>query len=269
MIIKANLKNFTQKFCPFLYDIINNKEYIWNEVSSKFEVKLNNANEKVLSEGGIIIENSLPALLGRAEQGDVLCISFLRFIDSEIKTLYDFVPPHLKNTAIGLFHRLFLEFDKKEQAKPNPTYLNGLSEIMSINKLLKTGDYELDGIEDSLTNNKRADFTLIHNQTKAKSYVEVFNIHVDSKQVEDCEAFDRFMNHRINQKYLEKTKHLDDDIKSRFFLISIIWADDDVAELVKQYCQNFDLKDIQAIGPCSLVQYNKDGNKMFYFGLNE
>lgn len=267
-MIKENLKSFTKQFCPFLFEIIGDKEFIWNDISSKFGKKLENANVKILDEGGIIIENSLPVLLGKAEQGDNLSKIFLSFIDSEIKILYNSVPTKLKDKVIGLFRRLFMEFDKAEQVKPNPTYLNGLSEILAINKLIKSGDYELEAIEENLANNKCADFSLLHGVTKVKSFVEIYNIHVESSKVEDFESFKKFMDDRIIQKYSDKTNGLDTETKSHFYLISIIWANDDVNEYINQYSRDFSLERINALKPCSLVQFDKKGIKGFYFGFH-
>lgn len=159
--IKQNLKDFTSTFCPFLYDLLKDNEFFWNEIRTKFNSKLENASEKIKTEGKIQIENSLPVLLGKAAEGGQLFISFLGYIDQHIKTLYESVLDNLKARTIGLFKRLFSEFDIKEQPKPNPTYLNGFSEILTANKLIESKAYTLVDIEEPMGNGKKADFTLI------------------------------------------------------------------------------------------------------------
>ena len=265
--IKQNLKDFTSTFCPFLYDLLKDNESFWNEIGTKFNSKLENASEKIKTEGKIQIENSLPVLLGKAAEGGQLFISFLGYIDQHIKTLYESVPDNLKARTIGLFKRLFSEFDIKEQSKPNPTYLNGFSEILTANKLIESKAYTLVDIEEAIGNGKKADFTLIKDGVSEKSYVEVVNIHVDASKVEDFEGFMQFVNNRLQIKYDDKTNGLSDEIKNRFHLLPCIWVDDSAAHYIEAYGNASPLKELGVLAPSSLVQYDNGAQKGFHFGI--
>lgn len=265
--IKQNLKDFTSTFCPFLYDLLKDNESFWNEIRTKFNSKLENASEKIKTEGKIQIENSLPVLLGKAAEGGQLFISFLGYIDQHIKTLYESVPDDLKARTIGLFKRLFLEFDIKEQPKPNPTYLNGFSEILTANKLIQSKAYTLVDIEEPMGNGKKADFTLIKDGVSEKSYVEVVNIQVDASKVEDFDGFTQFVNNRLQIKYDDKTNGLSDEIKKRFHLLPCIWVDDSAAHYIEAYGNASPLKELGVLAPSSLVQYDNGAQKGFHFGI--
>ncbi|MDR2084168.1 MAG: hypothetical protein LBP67_04160 [Bacteroidales bacterium] len=266
--MKQALKNLTAQYCPFLYDIIKNKESIWDKVSNKFEEKLEIAKDIITNKGQILTENSLPILLGKAEEGDSISKDFLKFIDSEIKYLFDSSPIELKEKTVGLCKRLFLEFDTVELSKPNPTYLNGVAEILVINKLIKSGEYTLLSIEENLSNGKSADFLLKKNETNEKSYVEVFNIHVDDEKVSNFEDFKTFIDKRIEDKYSNKTSGLDGSTKQIFFLCPVIWSGDSIASILKEYDEKFSLQSKNILNPCSLVQIDCKGTKYYHFGLN-
>ncbi|RZJ99118.1 MAG: hypothetical protein EOO46_22870 [Flavobacterium sp.] len=233
----------------------------------KFTSKLGNASEKIEAEGKIQIENSLPVLLGKASEGSQLFVSFLEYIDQQIKTLYESVPDNLKTRTIGLFKRLFSEFDIKEQHKPNPTYLNGFSEILTANKLIESRAYALLDIEEPLGNGKNADFTLIKDGGSEKSYVEVVNIHIDASKVENIEGFTQFVNHRLQIKYDDKTNGLSDEMKKRFHLSPCIWVDDSAAHHIEAYGNASPLKELGVLPPSSLVQYDNGVQKGFRFGI--
>lgn len=265
--IKQNLKDWTSTFCPFLYDLLKENESFWLEIAKKFSLKLENASDKIKTEGKIKIENSLPVLLGKASEGDQLFISFLEFIDKQIKTLHEFVPSHLKTRTVGLFKRLFSEFDIDEQRKPNPTYLNGFSEILTANKLIESGAYTLVEIEEPLGNGKKTDFTLVKNGGSLKSYVEVVNIHIDASKVESLEGFTEFVNLRLQQKYDDKTNGLSEDIKKCFHLLPCIWSEDSAAHYIEQYGNASPLNGLGILPPSSLIQYNNGNKKGFHFGI--
>lgn len=265
--IKQNLKDWTSMFCPFLYSLLKDSEPFWNEITTKFNLKLENANEKIKTDGKIQIENSLPVLLGKASEGDQLFVSFLEYIDKQIKTLHESVPVHLKERTIGLLKRLFSEFDIKEQHKANPTYLNGVSEILTANKLLESGDYVLVDIEEPLGNGKKTDFTLIKSAKSEKYYIEVVNIHIDASKVEDLEGFTKFINNRLQLKYDDKTIELPAEIKKRFHLLPCIWSEDAASHYIEEYGHESPLKEIGVLPPSSLIQYNNGDRTGFHFGI--
>jgi hypothetical protein len=265
--IKQNLKDWTSKFCPFLYSLLKGSEPFWLEIATKFSSKLEHAGDKIKTAGTIQIENSLPVLLGKASQDEQLFISFLEYLDQQVKKLHDAVPVELKARTVGLFKRLFSEFDIKEQPKPNPTYLNGFSEILTANKLIESKAYTLVDIEEPLGNGKNADFTLIKGSGSEKSYVEVVNIHIDASKVENIEGFSKFVNNRLQLKYDDKTKGLSDEIKKHFHLSPCIWIDDSAAHYIEAYGDASPLKTLGVLPPSSLVQYNNASQKGFHFGI--
>ncbi len=265
--IKQNLKDWTSTFCPFLYDLLKDGEPFWLDIATKFSSKLENAGEKIKTEGKIQIENSLPVLLGKASEGEHLFISFLGYIDKQIKTLHESVPDRLKARTVELFKRLFSEFDIREQHKPNPTYLNGFSEILTANKLIESGAYTLVEIEEPLGNGKKTDFTLIKKGGSIKSFVEVVNIHIDASKVENLEGFTKFVDLRLQQKYDDKTSGLPEEVKKHFHLLPCIWSEDSAAHYIEEYGDASPLKELGILPPSSLIQYNNGSQKGFHFGI--
>jgi hypothetical protein len=264
-MIEEKIKLLLAKYCPNFCEIMLDRRTIWIELSKKFNDKLVDSEVKITKDGFVVTENSIPILLGKADSGDKISIDFLNFVDLEIRDLYDSVSNDLKNSVKKVLDRLLLEFDIKELPKPNPTYLNGLSEIFTINKLIKSGTYTLDSIEIKLPNNKTADFRLL-NDSNTYVYVEIYNIHIDSSKVTDFLNFKIFVDKRINDKISDKTTGLDNQIRESFFLFPIIWADDSITDYLNEYTEKFDLSISNVLPPCSLVQFDYDGKKGFYFG---
>lgn len=265
--IQQNLMEWTRSFCPYLFSIMSENNSFWDRLSSKFCAKLDNASLVIESAEKIETENSIPILLGKAVQGEEIFILLLDFIDHQVKFLYESVPARLKDATIGLFERLLLEFDILEQHKPNPTYLNGLSEILTINKLLESGEYTLVEIEEPLGNGKCADFTLVKNGETEKTYVEVVNIHVDSSRVEEFDNFKLFMDARLRKKYDDKTNGLSHLITKKFLLSPCVWSEDSVTDFIEQYGALNHLTELNTLPPTSLVQYTNGSIKGFHFGI--
>ena len=266
-VINQSLKDLTKEFCPNLYDILKDDQKFWEQLTKKFETKLNIATPAVEASGKIKTESSIPVLIGRAKQGESVFITFLKYVDTEIKFLFDSLLSELKQKGKDLFKRLFLEFDLVEMDNPNPTYLNGISEILTANTLIRSGDYQIIGIEAKLSNGKTADFELIKNETGKTSYVEVYNKHVKAEKASSIEKFTIIVDEAIIAKLASKTIGLTAEEKANLFLIITLWPDAEIQEYLENYSKSFSLQNLNALPPTILTQYDSNGVKSFGFGF--
>ncbi|MBE8714795.1 hypothetical protein [Sphingobacterium hungaricum] len=264
-VINQQLKDLTQEFCPNLHDILQDDQKFWAQLTNKFEAKLNNATPLIEAYGKIKTENSIPILMGRAKLGESICISFLKYVDTEVKFLFDSLLPELKQKGKNLFKRLFLEFDLVEMQDINPTYLNGISEILTANTLIRSGDYQITDIESPLSNGKTADFELV-NETGKKSYVEVYNKHLKAK-IPSLEQLTIIVDQAIIAKLDSKTNGLSAEEKADLFLTITLWPETEVQEYVETYSESFSLQKLNVLAPTILTQYDSNGVKSFGFGF--
>lgn len=266
-IINQNLKDLTNEFCPNLYDILKDDQKFWENLTKKFETKLNIATPVVEASGKVTTESSIPILIGRAKQGESIMISFLKYVDTEVKFLFDSLLPELKKKGKDLFKRLFLEFDLIEMKNPNPTYLNGISEILTANTLIRNGDYQIIDIEAILSNGKTADFELIRNETGKTCYVEVYNKHIKADKIASIEGFKTIVDKAIKDKLVSKTSELTAEEKANLFLTITLWPDTIIHEYLEDYSKTFNLQNLNAFPPTILNQYDSNGSKSFGFGF--
>lgn len=194
-------------------------------------------------------------------------ISFLKFVDTEVKFLFDSLLPKLKQKGKDLFKRLFLEFDKEEMTNLNPTYLNGISEILTANTLIRNADYQIIDIDAKLSNGETADFELIKNETGKTCYVEVYNKHIKADKITTLEEFKTAVDEAIKEKHTSKTTALTDDEKENLFFTITLWPDAKIYEYLEDYSKSFNLQILNAFLPTILNQYDSNGSKSFGFGF--
>jgi hypothetical protein len=266
-VINQNLKDLTQEFCPNLYDILKEDQNFWDQLTDKFEIKLDKATPAVEAHGKVQTENSIPILMGRAKQGESIFITFLKYVDTEVKFLFNSLLPELKLKGKDLFKRLFLEFDLVQVGYPNPTYLNGISEILTANTLIRSGDYHIVDIEARLSNGKTADFELIKTETGKKCYLEVYNKHIKANRVSNLKEFTAIVDDAILQKLTLKTTGSTEEEKTNLFLTLTVWPDAETQEYLQTYSKSFSLQNYNAFPPTILTQYDSNGVKSFGFGF--
>lgn len=266
-IMNQKLKDLTNEFCPSLYDILKGDQKFWDQLTKKFENKLNIATPAVATSGMVKTESSIPVLIGRAKQGESIIISFLKYIDTEVEFLFDSLLPELKQKGKDLFKRLFLEFDLKKMKNPNPTYLNGISEILTANTLIRNGDYRIIDIEPELSNRRTADFKLIKNETSKTCYVEVYNKHIKADNITNLEEFTSIVDEAIKEKHTLKTTGLTANEKANLFFATTLWPDAKIYQYLENYAKSFNLYNLNAFLPTILTQYDSNGVKSFGFGF--
>ena len=250
-----SLKELASRHIPEIYKLIEQKKSSWNKLQKKFQKKIDSAVV------GTQTESSIPLFLGRAELGEENFIQILKFIDTNILDLASKIPNNLQSEFEKMVVRMIQECDPQTQKKPNPAYLNWLGELLAINKLLESEEYELINFETKLVNGKEADFEL-KSKSNEVSFVDVVNIHINMEKAETEEGLKKEIDDKLNEKITINFGGTDISDK---FILPILWFDYSIIEKVEYYIKNSDLDKRHIIAPCRLTFYEEE-NIPPYFG---
>ncbi len=157
-------------------------------------------------------------------------------------TFYSIVISRIKNDGKGdgmldfynsLFHSLSLQLDESQKRLIHKTlynilievdknHLNFIGELGVLNEMLKTKQYELKNVEEKikLDSNVSADFLFLDNRTGLELLVEVINIHMEDKELNDEQLI---LNH-IKSKITDKVKSKFNNANRPFLLQPVIWT---------------------------------------------
>lgn len=238
------LKSLLQGFCPNIYSIIDDNNKYWNKLQKKFEEKLDKLNLGDQTESSILIT------IGRAADGDETALSFLSFIDHSIAKLKALLPMEMHNAYIKMIKNFVQEFDKEKLDKPNPAYLNWLSEILVLISLISNGEYTLIEFESKLSNGKRMDYALKHKNGQT-SLIDVVNIHVPNKKADSKELLALTINSKLDDKMDSKTTKLKD--KTGLFILPVLWYSNEIVSEIFTYLKESNLASRNIVEPSSLV----------------
>ena len=252
-----NIKELLSKHLPHVYSIIKDDSRIWNKLQTKFEVKLTGINSEV------IIENSIPILLGRAELNDQISIDFLKFVDKTINSLKGKIPAELNSLFRKMIGTMIQEFDKKTLDKLTPNYLNWFAEFLAINKILENGTYQLVNFETKQSNDRPMDFELKDDKGKT-ILIDVFSKHIPNEKAENQELLTLYLNRELDNKFNYKTENLTS--KDGRYILPVFWFDDEIKDNILVYLKTANLNERNIIDPSVLVQNKLEENTEFIFG---
>jgi hypothetical protein len=209
-LVKENL----EEAIPSLAALVNGEKFPWDKIDGLFNAKI----DERLAEGKgetFTVEACIYDVIIAARGQKPQAVRLLRFLNGLFEdltvTLQAAEKPLIKHTIRQMLESL----DSK--------YLNFVGELAALNRLLKSGNYRLAGIEDKMPNGKFIDFKLkLVGQDKFQ-LVEVFNIQLDSSRViDDAELIRKRLMHKLSKKIEDKKARLSSNVS--FCLIPIIWG---------------------------------------------
>lgn len=242
--------SLAEKHIPKMVLLIGKDQEFWDQLQLKFELRISTAEVDQLA------ENSIPRLIGSAETGNLVASEFLAFIDDSTWRVYNALSDELKNIFVLSVKKLCLEFRKKDEEYPTPSYLNWISELLVLEKFLFSPDHRIINFETKMENGKCADLEVL-DSSNSTILIDVVNIHLKAKH---RKGIFREINRKLKEKINSKFGGM--SMKGKY-LLPVIWFDMNLSNFVLDAIKNLDLASMNIIPPCTLFYTPEDIRKSY------
>jgi hypothetical protein len=252
-LVKYNLLNYI----PELIDFIGEEKFPWDDVEKKFNRKI---NQRVSKKNGdsIVIEASIFDQIISIKKGDSDYIGMIDFYNKLFYQLKLLLNQEEKKLILRTIKNLLVSFDSK--------YLNYLGELSALYQLKRTNNFILLEVEKNLPNGKSIDFDMTIQDPKMRVLIEVINIQINPKKVENnANSIRRFINGRLEKKITDKKKNLIDNWN--IHLVPVIWGGNEQLEIYHEYFKtNSPDLPLSYVPLAFLTYYDQNGNYFPKFG---
>jgi hypothetical protein len=248
-LVKYNLLNYI----PELIDFIGEEKFPWDDIEKKF-------NQRVSKKNGdsIVIEASIFDQIISIKKGDSDYIGMIDFYNKLFYQLKLLLNQEEKKLILRTIKNLLVSFDSK--------YLNYLGELSALYQLKRTNNFILLEVEKNLPNGKSIDFDMTIQDPKMRVLIEVINIQINPKKVENnANSIRRFINGRLEKKITDKKKNLIDNWN--IHLVPVIWGGNEQLEIYHEYFKtNSPDLPLSYVPLAFLTYYDQNGNYFPKFG---
>lgn len=216
---RYDIKKGIEKYMPSLMKFMEGHDIPWVKYSRKLEAHIDVIREKVnASNNNETIEDA----------------TFYTFIvgqsifKKETASMFDFFNTTFESLQVRLskaeachIHRMI----KKVLTNFDYKYLNFIGELATINAYKSTGKYSLLNIEEKAyqQEKKGIDLLLERIEDKKKFLVEIVNIHLKDKEINNIKELKYHLNSKIKEKIADKVK---DNPKYEIYIQPVIWVKD-------------------------------------------
>jgi uncharacterized protein YlaI len=241
-LVKENLRIFI----PALVDLVDEKDFPWEKINNLFTQKI---KDRISDSNGEIIkvEASIYDIIVEAKKQNLTAIGLLDFLNKLFEELTDNLEASEKLLIKSNVKQMLISLDNK--------YLNFLGEIATLNNLIKSKAYRLIAIEERIPNGKSIDFKLQHINKQKPILVEIVNIHLDSKKVENNpEAIRTYLTCKLTKKIESKTSNLVKKIQ--FHLIPVIWGSSKDLKIYSDFFKSNSLNMLDVEEPIAYLTYS-------------
>jgi hypothetical protein len=252
-LVKYNLSNYI----PELIDFIGEEKFPWDAVEKKFDRKIDQRVSEINGDS-IVIEASIFDQIISIKKGHSDYIGMIDFYNKLFYQLKLLLNQEEKKLIFNTIKNLLVSFDSK--------YLNYLGELSIIYQLKRTNNFILLEVEKVLPNGKSIDFDMMIQDPKMRVLIEVMNIQINPKKVEnDANSIRTFINSRLEEKITNKKKNLIDDWN--IHLVPIIWGGHEQLEIYYEYFKtNSTELPLSYVPLAFLTYYDHNGNYFPKFG---
>lgn len=253
-LVKKNL----QIFIPALIELVDGQDFPWDKIDKLFSKKIQDRISKYNGET-TIVEASIYDIIVSAKKQESSAVGLLHFLNKLFEELTDTLEKNEKILIKNNVKNMLISVDSK--------YLNFLGEIATLNNLIKSKTYRLAGIEHKIPNGKSIDFKLRHIEKNKFLLVEIVNIHLDSKRVDnDPDAIRKFLTHKLSQKIETKKSQIEDEIS--FYLIPVIWGGWQDIKIYSDFFKSNTLNLPDVIEPVSYLTYTDNAGYYEHYFKN-
>ena len=204
------------------------KKDLWRSIDKTTNQRLLAIREKLelLPEGqGIYKEATFVGLIKSvfSDNPDPSAEATYCFFEVLLKSLGNLLEEHRQVLLVKTLHNLLVSQDNR--------YLNYIGEIAVLEFFLRTGEYELQGIEEQfdsdLTNEKTADLLFLQKQDSQQVFVEVLNIRLDAKGFDEASDLEDHLRSKYQEKIMKKSIIPERIKKGRnLFVQPVMWTKD-------------------------------------------
>ena len=251
-LVKINLAMFV----PALVRLIGASPFPWKKFDELFNSEVKRRIEKGNGEP-VTVEATLYDIIIEAKKENNSAIGLLHFLNRMFEEL---------STNLNETEKAFLRKNISDMlGSMTKEYLNYVGEIATLNNLIKTKAYRLEGVEEPMGNGKTIDFKLAKIESGKVFLVEIVNIHIDSVRVEtDTELIHKFFSYRLQQKIDKKMYGLSGI--PPFYLIPVLWGGYSEIKIYGDFFGSNKLNFTNVIEPVSyLMQSDGKGYFEHYF----
>ena len=251
--VKRNLTNYIPELTKFIGD----EKFPWDEIENKY----NSRNENLFNNkhvDSILLEASIFDQIISLKKGNSAFEGMVDYYNKLFYQLNLLLNLEEKILVFKIIKNLLISFDSK--------YLNYLGELSVLYRLKNTGNFTIIEIEKTLPNGKSIDFDLMILNPKMRVLLEVTNIHLNPKKVEqDKKKIGVFIDGRLNRKMKDKKKNLIEEWN--IHLIPVIWGEFKHIEIYHKYYKANSTDVPLSYEPLAfLTLFDKKGNYFPKFG---
>lgn len=231
LLSPPDLRQQLLKDIPPLFDLLEDFDFDWKEVSRLFHQNHLERKDTYLKLGGhLTVEvNFYDVIVKAQEDKEETAINFLHFFSELFSTIASRLDIDQKKKLRSTLYNFLTNFDHK--------YLNFTGELLVLNHLLHTGDYAFVSTRFPLLNGNDADFQMIHLPTGKQTIIEVLNIHFGKPVSDDDKLVEKFLTGRISQKLEKKNKGGEAVVP--YVLVPVLWTSgEDLKKLSGFYKRN-------------------------------
>lgn len=216
---KCNVEKLLELLMPSVLDLIGKQRISWNAINSGLEKHLLKIREDIdLSDTGEILKDTtFYSFLIGSINGNSKTEPMFDFFNKTFNELKE----RLSKDEVVHLHKMIktvlTNFDYK--------YINFIGELATLNAYKSTEDYTLLNIEEIIYNderNTRADLLLKRNNDNVLFLVEIVNVHLENRKLNNKDLITKFVDGKIKEK-LKKTFF--ENPKYELYLQVVIWID--------------------------------------------
>ncbi len=214
----SGLEDSLKRFVPNIFLLTEPEwETIGEKINERYEKRLavfNASNSDVAASNSpsITINSYLDYnfydVVFKALEGDVRPVSMLDYFNIVFGEIAKILPPELKGRVNDNMKKLL--------HTTKPDYMHYIGELAVLDSLMKTGEYDLTGIEVVIVDKKTAEFGLMNKSDGSSKLVEVYNIHITADTtIED-------LIQKLQWKVDDKSKG--DNKNKIFIVVPVLWS---------------------------------------------
>lgn len=252
--IKINrVKENIRFYLPAITDIVGEMDFGWERIDKLFSDELIKRTAKANDNGGTWkVKATIYDIIIEVKKQNLEAIRLLSFFQRLLEELSMNLTAEEKKIIRKNIRDFLTSFDVR--------YLDYVGELAVINNLIKSKIYRLGNVETKLASEKRIDFKIKKTEDGKLYLVEVLNIHLDSKKVENDEGKIKiFLNHRLAKKIESKNSDID------FFLVPVLWGGWQDIKVYSDYFKKNKMHLTNVLEPVAYVTFTDPKNETFYF----
>lgn len=217
-IEKYNVKSALEKNMPSVLRLIGNQNIFWTTINSGLRDHLQKVRRELEESGEseIITEATFFSFLIGNTQGKKETAPMFNFFETTFTQLSERLSDNEQIHLCKIVKFILSNFDYR--------YLNFIGELATLNAYKSTGKYSLLNIEEKIYSQKdiRADFFMRRDSDKREFLVEIVNIHLENRNLNDSLKIKRHIESKLKLK-IEKTFF--ESPKREIYIQPIVWTE--------------------------------------------